>query len=63
MSNEFKAGRYICEYCGCDKVATTKMDVKLHTVMLCDEHADIIHDSAGYCGVNCMLGYGCTQEC
>lgn len=53
----------LCQYHGCNYNATHVIDLKGYAVMLCEKHEDSLHDSTGYCGVNCMLGYGCSQEC
>lgn len=53
----------ICDYAGCEEIGSILLDLRGGVACVCEKHAEQMHDKTGYCGINCQLGYGCTQEC
>lgn len=55
--------KHECDYCMCRNMTSDLIKVKDEYVYLCQEHQDSLENETGYCGTNCILGYGCDQSC
>lgn len=59
---------YICDFAGCENTIVPSERTLVGTedgyaLHVCDECADKVDDSSGYCSIYCMCGHGCTGEC